>query len=388
MACYLLAAAALAAHVALCYPAAVCRGYPPIHPFWEYIAPYLAYLAITLFPLFDDSLKTLRGAKLTFLWMAVFMNGVTLTNLASGRPSIGHLTGIMGIIAGDPIFVALDTLLLAAFILPIGLLLSLAAERAWSHCRGFADEGASCSWVRFTTIGLLGSVAVVAAFCSVGIWAVRAYRERPNRTWSHACRNNLKAIGLAMQNYHDVYGSLPPAYVTDEEGRPMHSWRVLLLPFLGEQSLYNAYRFDEPWHGPHNRGLAEQIPQVYRCRWDLKAQPSWTSYAVVVGPETVFPGQRSMSLKAVGDGTSETILAVEVPHSGIIWTEPRDLPFDEFALGATQLPRVFRKMHGLRITHAHVVFAAGRERLLDAESAPIFKSLLTANGCEEIVGDY
>jgi hypothetical protein len=46
------------------------------------------------------------------------------------------------------------------------------------------------------------------------------------------CINNLKQIGLAMHNYHDAHGCFPPAYIPDENGKPMHSWRVLLLPYL------------------------------------------------------------------------------------------------------------------------------------------------------------
>jgi len=42
--------------------------------------------------------------------------------------------------------------------------------------------------------------------------------------------------GLALFNYHDDYGSYPPAYIADESGRPMHSWRVLILPYLGRSS--------------------------------------------------------------------------------------------------------------------------------------------------------
>lgn len=46
------------------------------------------------------------------------------------------------------------------------------------------------------------------------------------------CANNLKQIALALHAYHDRYGCLPPAVVRDPQGRPMHSWRVLLLPFI------------------------------------------------------------------------------------------------------------------------------------------------------------
>ena len=69
------------------------------------------------------------------------------------------------------------------------------------------------------------------------------------------CAANLTKIGLAMHAYHEAYGCFPPAFVADTRGRPMHSWRVLILPFAGERALYEAYRFDEPWDGPNNRHL-------------------------------------------------------------------------------------------------------------------------------------
>jgi hypothetical protein len=65
--------------------------------------------------------------------------------------------------------------------------------------------------------------------------------------------NNLKQIGLALRNYHDAYGRFPPAYVADGHGPPMHSRRVLILPWLEKREIYDRYRFDEPWDGPNNR---------------------------------------------------------------------------------------------------------------------------------------
>lgn len=73
---------------------------------------------------------------------------------------------------------------------------------------------------------------------------------------------------MAVANYRSTFGGYPPAYIADCDGRPMHSWRVLILPFLEQQNLYAAYHFDEPWDGPNNRKLAGRIGQVFR-RSDL-----------------------------------------------------------------------------------------------------------------------
>ena len=47
----------------------------------------------------------------------------------------------------------------------------------------------------------------------------------------------MKQIGVALHNYHDAHGCFPPAYIADANGRPMHSWRILLLAFLSESAL-------------------------------------------------------------------------------------------------------------------------------------------------------
>jgi len=140
------------------------------------------------------------------------------------------------------------------------------------------------------------------------------------------CANNLKNLGLALHNYHNAYGSFPPAYVADANGKPMHSWRVLILPYLEEKNLYNKYRFDEPWDGPNNRKLLGQMPEGFRC----PSQPGGpnsteTSYVAVVGPHTAWQGDRPVKMAEIKDGLPTTILLVEVKNSGIHWMEPRDL---------------------------------------------------------------
>ncbi len=175
-------------------------------------------------------------------------------------------------------------------------------------------------------------LVTVAVFLPLGAMvllypAVSTPKEVPRRM---QCRSNLRQIGFALHSYHDEYGCLPPAYIADETGRPMHSWRVLILPWLDQQSLYTQYRFDEPWDGPHNRKLADSIVPVYNCPSDEHGGSktgtlTMTNYVAVVGPETAWPEQGAMTIDDFTDGTSNTILLVEVANSGIHWMEPRDL---------------------------------------------------------------
>ncbi len=140
------------------------------------------------------------------------------------------------------------------------------------------------------------------------------------------CLNNMHNIALALHNYHSAYGSLPPPYIADASGRPMHSWRVLMLPYLDRPDLYQAYRFDEPWDGPNNSKLHNLIVDVFNCPEDHGGKKSTeTSYVAVVGPETLWPGDRAVRLDDVTDGLGNTLLVVEIANSGIHWLEPRDL---------------------------------------------------------------
>jgi hypothetical protein len=152
--------------------------------------------------------------------------------------------------------------------------------------------------------------------------AIQQAREAARRS---QCKSNLKQIGLALHNYHDTYGSLPPAFVADENGKPMHSWRVLLLPYLGHQELYARYRFDEPWDGPNNSQLLPLIPAVYRCPSHRHLGGSETAYAAVYGPNSVFRGSSSVSFKQIKDGLSNTVAVGEVTDIAIPWTRPIDI---------------------------------------------------------------
>ena len=92
--------------------------------------------------------------------------------------------------------------------------------------------------------------------------AIGQAREAARRS---QCKNNLKMIGLALQNYHDMYRSFPPAFVADENGKPMYSWRVLLLPHLEHAPLYKKYDLSQPWDSPANKAVLDNMPDVFAC---------------------------------------------------------------------------------------------------------------------------
>ncbi len=148
------------------------------------------------------------------------------------------------------------------------------------------------------------------------------------------CRNNVKQLSLALHNYaSDNHGQFPPAYIADENGRPMHSWRVLILPYIEQDVLYRQYHFAESWDSPHNLTIAQQIPDLFQCPSRSSDQRGlFTSYVAVVGDETMWPGAESTSYEDITDGTTNTLCLLEWPESDIVWTEPRDFPSDRIWL--------------------------------------------------------
>src|SRR5262245_14860206 len=100
--------------------------------------------------------------------------------------------------------------------------------------------------------------------------------------------NNLKQVCIAMLAYHDEHGHLPPAVVRDRDGRPLYSWRVLILPYIEEDKLYKEFHLDEPWDSPHNLTLLPRMPKVYASAGEQPPEPHRTFLQVLVGPGTTF----------------------------------------------------------------------------------------------------
>jgi hypothetical protein len=138
------------------------------------------------------------------------------------------------------------------------------------------------------------------------------------------CRNNLKQIALALHHYHDDYGSFPPAYTVDAAGRPLHSWRTLILPFLEERALYASIDLSKPWNHPVNKAALETKVQCYQCQ-SSDIPDNHTTYQGVLGEHSVFCNDKPRQISEIKDGTSNTLMIVEAPvKSSIPWMQPLD----------------------------------------------------------------
>jgi len=165
----------------------------------------------------------------------------------------------------------------------------------------------------------------------VYLWVVVAplWREQCYLRRRDANEADVKQILLALHAYHDQYRRFPPAFVVGPDGKRWHSWRALILPHLDEPEFANAYRYDEPWNGPHNSQLGKTAPSMFRSDWqDLPK--GRTSYFAIVGRKTAWPAHQSLHAADFVDGTSNTLLIVEDSKDDVNWLEPRDLLAREF----------------------------------------------------------
>ena len=144
--------------------------------------------------------------------------------------------------------------------------------------------------------------------------------------------DNLNSIGRAILEYEAANGCLPPPHTVDQNGRPLASWRAMILPYLECNDIYSRYRFAEPWDGPNNGKLAHLDLRVFRCPSDPGFPRGCTSYLAVVGPGTVWSTREPVCLDEIDD-PSGTILLVEVAGSDVALLEPRDLTLDEALRG-------------------------------------------------------
>ena len=147
----------------------------------------------------------------------------------------------------------------------------------------------------------------------------------------------VSTVGQAMWKHCEAHGSFPPAASRDEEGKPLLSWRVALLPYLGEQALFDRFDHDQPWDSPHNLKLLDRIPEMY-CPLGRKKDGK-TTLMVFVGDGTPLGGREPVSMADFTDDPSETIMLVEAgPNKAVPWTKPEDIAFDSrdpmAALGA------------------------------------------------------
>jgi prepilin-type processing-associated H-X9-DG protein len=226
---------------------------------------------------------------------------------------------------------------------------------------------------------VLGSVTsfmlfiVVPVLIALLLPAVQAAREAARRA---QCTNNLKQIALAMHNYASTYDCFPPAATYDGDGKPLLSWRVLILPYLEQGPLYGQFHLDEAWDSPRNKPLADQMPNVFHCPSEPETN-GLTTYQVVVDPRSMFTEKPSgVPINTVTDGTSNTLTVVE-SKTPVPWSKPSDLSLkssDPLLGMGSKHPGGF-----------NATMADGAVRFIKMTISPqVLKALVTRNASEPV----
>lgn len=148
-------------------------------------------------------------------------------------------------------------------------------------------------------------------------------REPMRRSQS---KNNLKQIGLALHNYHDVASALPPGGTFDANGRPWHSWQTYILPFVDQAPLYNQINFNVAWDDSRNTvSFRTKLPAFWNpgVRDDASLNnPESYGSSHYAASGWVMGGNVPLTFRQFTDGLSNTILTGEAAGDFKPWGDP------------------------------------------------------------------
>jgi RNA polymerase sigma factor (sigma-70 family) len=200
----------------------------------------------------------------------------------------------------------------ATLVLAAGLLVASAAG-AWALATGPRAE----------TDDQTAAQSAAASSIKDGDDALQAARERLQT------RKNLRNIVIALMNYADQNGGkLPPPALVDTNGKPLLSWRVLILPYVEGEKLYEEFHRDEPWDSEHNKKLLAKMPAVFAAPGARDRDKGMTYYQGLVGPGAAFEEGKQLRFPAdFPDGVSNTIGVIEA-RTPVPWSKPEDVKLD------------------------------------------------------------
>ena len=144
----------------------------------------------------------------------------------------------------------------------------------------------------------------------------------------------LKQLTRAIYKYFDVHKSYPPhAEARGKDGHSGLSWRVHILPYVDEVELYKEFKLDEAWDSTHNIKLLARMPAIFApvpiAGESTSVQAFHSLYATPVGEQTIFGGEEPVTIQTVTDGTSNTVMIVELaPEQAFPWTSPEEYRYD------------------------------------------------------------
>ncbi len=224
---------------------------------------------------------------------------------------------------------------------------------------------------------LVGVVSLVATYL---LWpTMQGLRERRDKV---ACMNNLQKIAIALNAYAETHGSYPPPVVYDDKGKPMYSWRVLILNELGYAGLYAQFDLTQPWDSETNIAVIPNCPREFISpAADPAAAES--NYALITGRGTIFPPAGPLGPRDILDGPENTLLVVEIENTANEWTKPLDIDYRKLnrTIGATGPNSIGGNHEG----GAAAVFADGEPAWLPSDLDPVLlNSAISPRGNEPV----
>jgi len=191
------------------------------------------------------------------------------------------------------------------------------------------------AWIgeSYTTGPNLGAGALVT-LSAASLFGVRSVEKAQMSAQLSVANNSLRQIGLAAFQKAAIDGKPLARAITDDDGKPLLSWRVAILPYLDQQALYSQFHLDEPWDSEHNLPLSKQLPLVYANfqHGELRLEGK-TLYQIPHGKGALYQGIAGPDDEVYDEspgGRSGTAFMVETsPEFAVVWTKPDDVEISE-----------------------------------------------------------
>ena len=253
----------------------------------------------------------------------------------------------------------------------------LGQPRRQSGSRSSGSKKSSALPVVLIVAGVL-MVFCLPVMIALLLPAVQQAREAARRSQS---KNNLKQIGLAMHNYHDTFGMLPPGSIVDRSGVAHHSWEAMILPYVDQAPLYNQIDFNKPWDDPRNLPLMQNhLPVFLDPSYPQVVDPQGLPVSHYGANQLVLEPNHGFAFKEMTDGLSNTILAGNMSAGARGWGTPFNVR--DPALGINAGPNSFGSPH---VGGALMLMADGSVRYLSTNTPPqVMKALSTPDGGEQV----
>ena len=251
--------------------------------------------------------------------------------------------------------------------------------RYWNPSGSGAATGSI--WRRgFTLVEFLVVLGIIAVLIALILPATRTSRRAARRM---QCASNLKQITQALFAYEQAYQSLPPVYTVDASGRPLHSWRTLILPYLEQEPLYRTIDLVKAWDDPANAEARNSALLVFRCP-EAVGPPNTTTYRAIHATGGCFHTGQARRLAEIEDPRESTLMMIEAGGGDAVpWMSPVDAD-ESLILGLGPATKVH---------HAggtHVCFVDGHVSFLKVTTRPeIRRALISISGHEnDVVKDW